>query len=319
MTRWEMVIAKNSSEFMTKEKSTSPLVFCIILNLNGRDDLLETLASVLSIAYSDFRVVVVDNGSTDGSQEAVRSRFPGVTLIDTGENLGFGGGNNVGMQYALDQGADWILLLNNDITVSTTLIDELLAAAATDETIGALCPKIYYYDRPDVLWYAGGKISFFAGLISHRGLRRKDHGQYDRIVDTDYITGCAFMVRATVLRQVGLFDPVYHPAYVEDADLSLRIQRAGFRTVFVPAGKVWHKVSAFSGGGMTAMKTRLKIINTLTFFRRYSRWYHWLTIPLFIAAGSVFFLVRELFRGNFELVKALVSGMAAALKKQKTG
>ncbi len=302
---------------MNSEQKTLPVVYYIILNLNGRDDLLDTLASVAELNYINGQTIVVDNGSTDGSPEAVRRGFPDVHVIETGKNLGFGGGNNVGMRYALEQGADWIFLLNNDTAVAPDLIDALLAAAGTDENIAALCPKIYYFDQPEVLWYAGGRISYATGIISHRGLREKDVGQYDRLCDTDYLTGCAFMVRAEVLRRVGLFDPVYHPAYVEDADLSVRIQRAGYRTVFAPEGKVWHKVSSYSGGGMTPMKTRLKVINTLTFFRRYARWYHWLTIPVFVLAATVFFVARELLRGNFTLVRALISGGLAALSNKK--
>jgi GT2 family glycosyltransferase len=292
-----------------------PTVYCIVLNLNGRDLLAETLESMGKMNYPSAKIVVVDNGSNDRSQSMVRERFPGIDLIENGSNLGFGGGNNVGMQFALDRGAEWIILLNNDIAVDPAMLDELMTIALSDSSIGALSPKIYYFGEPDKLWYAGGSVNFWTGVISHRGLRETDHGDYDRIEDTEYITGCALLVRGSVLKKVGLFDPVYRPIYTEDADLSLRIRRAGYRLVYVPPAKLWHKVSAFSGGGLTPFKTRLKVEHNLIFFKRYARWYHWLTIPWCIGGMTVIFVVKELVKGNFSILAALVKGFAAAIKR----
>lgn len=291
----------------------SPSVTCVVLNLNGKELLLETLESLQAMTYDNFDVMVVDNGSEDGSQDAVKSRFPGTLLIENGENLGFGGGNNVGMAQALAAGRDWIFVLNNDIAVAPDLLTEMIAQARCDERIGVLCPKIYYYDQPDLLWYAGSRISFATGMIWHRGLRREDKGQFDQPLDTDYATGCALLVHREVLTKIGLFDPAYFPAYVEDADLSMRARLAGYRIVYVPKAKVWHKVSAFSGGGMTPLKTRLKVVHTLVFFQRYARWYHWLTIPLCVALGGAAFVARELLKGNFALIGALLRGFGSAL------
>ena len=293
----------------------APLVYCVILNLNGRELLLETLASVSQMDYANFRMLVVDNGSNDDSVEAVRRDYPQVELIETGENLGFGGGNNVGIEHALAAGADWVFLLNNDITVDPALLTELLHVAATDWRIGVLGAKIYYHHSPDRIWYAGGRVNFVTGIISHRGIRKADRGQFDEVEDTGYVTGCAFLIRRAALEVTGGFDPLFHPSYTEDADLSLRVQRAGFRTVYVPAGKVWHKVSSFSGGELTPFKTRLKVTHNLLFFRRYARWYHWLTIPLFFFGAALVFSVRELLRGRVAVVAALLRGMAGGLRR----
>ncbi|MEE9465517.1 MAG: hypothetical protein V3W14_08115, partial [Candidatus Neomarinimicrobiota bacterium] len=115
--------------------------------------------------------------------------------------------------------------------------------------------------------------------------------------------------------RIGMFDPVYFPAYSEDADLCVRATRAGYRNYFVPQARLWHKVSAFSGGGLTPFKTRLKVEHSLIFFKRYARWYHWLTIPLFIGAYSFVFVARELFKGNFRIVTALLDGFGKALRR----
>jgi GT2 family glycosyltransferase len=293
----------------------APSVFCLVLNLNGSALLKETLLSIRAMTYPNRRVIVLDNGSTDGSQAMVRNEFPEAQLIENGKNLGFGGGNNVGMQYALEQGADWIILLNNDVELDRAMLDEMMNVAAGDERIGALAPKIFYASEPDSFWYAGGRINFWTGIVAHRGLRQKEAGQFDRTEDTGYITGCAFLVRSSVLRAVGLFDPVYHPIYSEDADLSMRILRAGYRLVYVPRAKMWHKVSAFSGGGLTPFKTQLKVEHNLIFFKRYARWYHWLTIPVCVGGATLGFLVRELVKGNYSIIAALGRGFIKALRR----
>ena len=263
--------------------------------------------------YPNFRVIVVDNGSTDGSQESVRSKYPTVKLLENGKNLGFGEGNNVGMRFALEHDAEWLFLLNNDTVVDPDLLTELMDVAVTDEKIGALSPKIYYHSEPNKFWYAGGNINYFTGIVSHRGLREDDRGQYDSVEQTRYITGCAFLVKREVVERVGMFDPVFYPIYSEDADLSVRIERAGYRLVYVPRAKMWHKVSAFSGGGLTPFKTQLKVEHNLIFFKRHARWYHWVTIPWCVGGVAAVFVLTELLHGNFRIVAALMRGFRRAL------
>ncbi|MGH7494615.1 MAG: glycosyltransferase family 2 protein [bacterium] len=297
---------------------SSPSVCCIILNLNGKALLLETLASVRQMTYPNFKIIVLDNGSTDGSQEAVRAQHPEATLLENGRNLGFGEGSNVGMRYAFHHGAEWVFLLNNDILVDPNLLSCLMEVAAADAKIGILGPKIYYQSQPDTFWYAGGRVNFFTGMTSHRGIREIDRGQYDRVADTDYVTGCAMLMRREVLERVGLFDPVYYPIYAEDADLSVRARRAGYRLVYVPQAKMWHKVSAFSGGGLTPFKTKLKVEHSLIFFKRYAKWYHWLTMPWCIAGLALMFVGKELVKGNFGIVAALLQGFVGAPRKLRS-
>ncbi len=292
-----------------------PLVYAIVLNMNGRELLAETLDSVLKMTYTNLRIVVVDNGSGDGSQQMVRERFPGVVLIENGTNLGFGGGNNVGMRYALQHSAEWIILLNNDIAVDPSMLTELMDVAVSDARIGVLSPKIYYFTEGKKIWYAGGKVNFWTGIISHRGLRQADRSQFDMTEDTEYITGCAFLARAEALARVGLFDPAYHPIYSEDADLSERIRRAGYRLVYVAPALLWHKVSAFSGGGLTPFKTQLKVEHNLIFFKRYARWYHWCTIPFCVGGMTLVFVVKELLKGNFGVIAALGRGFVGAMRR----
>ncbi len=290
----------------------APFVYCVVLNYNGRAVLGETLETLGAMTYSNFRVVVADNGSTDGSVAFVREHFPGVEIIENGANLGVTGARNIAMTYAIGRGADWIHHLDNDIKVQPALLSELMKSAAADERIGILGAKIYYHAKPDLLWYAGGKINYWSGIVTHRGLREIDRGRYDTEEDTDYVVGCSFLIAKRVVEKVGSFDPIFNPFYTEDGDMCARALRAGFRIRYVPSAVLWHRVSTSSGGVITPKRVMLKIEYNLIYFKRYARWYHWLTIPWCIGGLSVVYLARELARGNFGVIPALFRGFAKA-------
>lgn len=260
---------------------SDPKVTCVVLTWNGRDVLMECLEALKAVSYPCLDVVVSDNGSTDGSIEDVRSRFPSVTVLENGRNLRWSGGNNVGIEHAMAHGADYVLLLNNDTVVAPEFVGELVRAGEADETIGVLGPKIYYHDRPRVIWYAGGVVSLVTGIVKHRGIREEDHGQYDEPADVDYVTGCALMIKRAVVETIGLIDPSYL-AYAEDTDYSLRAHQAGFRARYVPTSVVWHKVGA-SWGIVTPRKIRQKLRSHCILMRRHAPvWALFTTVPLFL-------------------------------------
>lgn len=293
----------------------APLVHCVVLNFNGREVLGETLETLLAMTYPNFRVVLSDNGSTDGSVAFVRERFPSVEVIENGENLGVTGARNIAMKRAIERGAQWIHHLDNDIRVHPELLTELMKAAAGDPAIGILGAKILYHAKPDILWYAGGNVNYWTGMVTHRGIRAVDRGQFDTPEDTAYVVGCSFLVGKHLVDRVGYFDPVFTPFYTEDSDLCARALRAGFRIRYVPTAVLWHRVSTSSGGVITPKRVMLKIEYNLIFFRRYARWYHWLTIPWCIGALSLVYLGRELAKGNPRVVPALFRGFLKAAKR----
>ncbi len=292
--------------------SPSPFVHCVVLNYNGRDVLGETLETLGAMTYPNFHIVVADNGSTDGSVAMVRERFPAVEVIENGENLGVTGARNIAMRRALAAGAEWVHHLDNDIKVHPGLLSELMRAAQADERIGILGAKILYHGRPDLLWYAGGRVNYWTGMVTHRGIREADTGRYDTEEDTDYVVGCSFLISKRVVDRVGYFDPVYTPFYTEDSDMCARALRAGFRLRYVPSAVLWHRVSTSSGGVITPKRVMLKIEYNLIYFRRYARWYHWLTIPWCIGGLALAYLGREIAKGNFAVVPALFRGFAKA-------
>ncbi len=298
-----------------------PSVFAAVLHYGVKPDgsaralLKETLDSLLKMTYPHVTLAVVDNGSTDGSLEMVREEYPGVLLIANGANLGVGEGYNVGLREGLKRGADWVFLLNNDIFAGPDMLSAMIEAGMSDPKIGILGPKTYFSAEPTTFWYAGGRVNFFTGVVSHRGIRELDRGQYDPTEDTGYVNGCAMLIRRSVIDAIGFMDHAFHPAYGEDADFSLRALRAGFRLVYVGEAKLWHRVSASSGGGATPLKTTLKTEHNFLLLRRYARWYHWLTIPWCVGAVALVFILRELLQGNFRIVAALGKGIVSIFRK----
>ena len=256
----------------------APLTYIIVLNWNGKDDTLECLASLRHAAHPRVCIVVVDNGSEDGSQEAIRRSHPEVALLETGSNLRFAGGNNAGIRYALEKGAEQIMLLNNDTTVDPEFLGAMTGALQSSADTGIVAPRILYSADPARLWYAGGEISFWTGTMRHRGIREPDDGRFDIPCETGYASGCCLLAKRRTVEKIGLLDESYF-MYSEDADWCLRARRAGFRVMYEPRARVWHKVSVSAGGHLSSFKLRTKFVSNLRFFSRYASWYHWLFFP----------------------------------------
>jgi GT2 family glycosyltransferase len=266
--------------------ASEPRLLVLVLTWNGRALTEACLDSVLRLEGPPRDVLVVDNASTDDTVPALAARYGDrITVLRNAQNLLFAGGINLGLHRALDGGYDAVLLLNNDVVLDPAMVRELLAVLAQDERIAAVGPKIYYFDQPNVLWFAGGEMPLWRGWSRHRGLRQTDRGQHDVACDVDYLTGCAFLVRAAALRDVGLLDPGYS-MYAEDADWSFRARERGWRLVYAPRARMWHRVSA-SAGAHSGFKMKRRIASQWRFLRRHARWYHWLAIPFGTVAEAV--------------------------------
>lgn len=229
-----------------------PHVFAIIVNWNGKEDTKVCLRSLRKITKKDllFDIIVVDNGSTNDSVAVLKKEFSEVVLLETGKNLGFTGGNNFGMQYALNHGADFVWLLNNDTFVDKNVLSCL--SVFKDPKVGICGSKIYFapdhefhhdryktQERGKVFWYAGGLVDWANMYASHRGVDEVDRGQYDKVEPTSFITGCSMMIRRAVIDRIGLLDDRYY-LYLEDLDFCLRTKKAGFELWYVPSSVLWH-------------------------------------------------------------------------------
>ena len=220
----------------------------VVLNWNGREDTLRCLRSLEPLRQRGAGVVCVDNGSSDGSAAAIRTAFPHVTLIDAGANLGYAGGNNLGLRHALERGARWVMLVNNDATVAPDVIEGLERAARARPRAGILAGKVYFADRQQTIWFAGQRVRTLLGYSGRpRGYGRPDGPDYRRIEHTGRAVGALMAISREAIETVGLLDEDLF-AYVEDVDWALRVREAGFEVVFAPGARAWHAVSRSTGG-----------------------------------------------------------------------
>jgi GT2 family glycosyltransferase len=225
---------------------SNPAWYPIVLSWNGREDTVSCLDALAKISEPAVRIVCVDNGSTDGSVEAVRVRHPETHLIENGRNLGFAGGCNVGIRWALAQGAEWVVLVNNDAVIAPDTIAAFAAAAEHCPEAGVLAGKLYHADRPDRVWYAGHRFHGWLGYSGrHRGEGHRDRPRYERLAPTGRANGALMAISRAAIERIGMLDEELF-AYVEDIDLSVRARAAGFEVVFVPAARAWHRVGASS-------------------------------------------------------------------------
>jgi GT2 family glycosyltransferase len=210
-------------------------VAIIIVTWNRRSDLLECLDSLAKLSYPTYEVIVVDNASTDGSAHEVSQRFPHVTLIKNVENLGFVGGNNIGIDLARGKGAEYIFLLNDDTIVTPDLITELVKIAESAIDIGIVGASVYSYHQPTEVLFKGGNINRWFGTTAS-----EDSEPLKAVRQFDYVAGCSMLVKKNVIDKIGLLDSRFF-MYFEDTDWCFRARKAGYRIVCTPQAKVWHK------------------------------------------------------------------------------
>jgi hypothetical protein len=292
----------------------------VVLNWNGLADLrilLPKLEACRRPAGWVVEVLVVDNGSTDGSVQVLGRDFPGIEVMALPENRRFAGGNNQGLRRALGAGADAVLLLNNDTEPDPRLLEHLVLALEADPKAGAAAPLIYYQAPSRRIWYGGGRCVPALGWVAHRGLRTEDRGQFQRVEATGYLTGCCLLACREAWERVGLLDERYH-IYAEDADWCLRARAAGYRLLFVPEARLWHKVSA-SSGAMSPWKVYQRARANLTLFARHARGLGRLTwLPAFLVQQG-FLAAWLLLRGHVAAAWALPQAFLDAARGRPAG
>ncbi|TCV87593.1 hypothetical protein EDE11_10294 [Methylomonas methanica] len=242
--------------------STTPKVTVIILNWNGKQDTLQCLESVKQLKYSNFEIILVDNDSTDDSVDAISEQYSDIIILNTGKNLGYAGGNNAGIRYALKRGTDFIFLLNNDAFVSEDLLHALTTGAEKLPPKSILGAKIYFYDKPNTLWFNGGRWKKETNSFEHIGYNLLDSTEFNHQIEVDYISGCALFARAESFNDIGLLDENFF-LYYEETDWCYRARARGYKCVLIPEAKVWHKASSSLGADSPQVKyflTRNKLL-----------------------------------------------------------
>jgi len=292
------------------DPAAMPLVYIVMLNWNDASNSLACLESIARLEYSNIRVVVVDNGSSDGSDGEIRRRFPHLHLIVNVRNLGFAGGVNVGLEYAFRQGAKYLLLVNNDTLLDPHMLSEMVKEAESHPKAGLFTPKIYYFDDPSLIWSAGARWVRFPPRAVMIGLRQRDHAKYDVLRRVDFATGCVLMINRKIIEEVGYFDTTYFPIYHEDYDYCARVNEAGWEIWYVPAAKVWHKDAQSQRGSGT--KSYNMGMNIVPFYLRHGHPPR-LTLGLFVAWA----VLREVVKGNLAFVRPYLSGVRAGIIRER--
>lgn len=329
----------------------NPKVSIIILNWNGWKDTIECLESLYQINYPHYEVILIDNNSSDNSINKIEEYCNGkivikspffeynscnkpikysigtdeekaslekLILIKNKKNAGFAEGNNIGIRYALKNlNPDYILLLNNDTVVDKNFLAEMLKVSESNNKIGITGPKIYYYDESNRIWFARGKISwkFCRGL--NIGYNELDIGQYNQVSEMEYASGCTFLIKKEVIDKIGLIDKRFF-LYFEEIDWTLRAAKMGYKSVFVPKGKIWHKVSK-SGGGIKG-KIGLYYVtrNRWLFMKKWAKKTDFLFFVIYQAIGALVLpLVLSIYYRKLELFMTYYKGALDGVKIKK--
>jgi GT2 family glycosyltransferase len=285
-------------------------VYAIVLHWNTYEDTKECLQSLRKTAYGNYKVVLVDNGSDDNSGFRLHEEYPETHFIHNDENLGYPEGNNVGIRYAMDKGAEYAVLLNSDIIVDPDYLTALVDVAESDERIGIVGSKVLFYHQPNVIQTAGGKINWWLGRIKNYG--GPDTGQYDKIMERDYVYGTCMLIKRQVIERIGGLDPQFFFS-IEEYDYCPRARQAGFKTMYAPKSRIWHK----KGASAKKLGERPETLALISRKAGLLMWkYHWklfqkhlptpfFIIPFLACMFKALFVVSkrilsDLFRGNIK-------------------
>jgi hypothetical protein len=293
-----------------EEEMSYPKASIIILNWNGLEDTIECLESLKKITYPNYEVIVVDNGSTGNDTQVIKEKFGDyIYLIQNDKNYGYTGGNNIGIRYALaNYQPDYFLILNNDTVVAPDFLTELVRVSETDADIGIAGPKIYYHHFPGRIQSVGALVNMQKGRASLIGCNEIDTGQYDTEQDVDYVEGCCLLVKRELIHKVGLLDESYF-CYWDEADYCIRAKKAGYKIVYAPMAKVWHKGGI--SGKISTLRCYYMARNNFKFVRRHgTRWqycsfliwffgyYFWLATVYYLLLCRSLNLVTSFYRGT---------------------
>jgi len=287
----------------------------IIINWNSFDLTHACLKSIEGIDYKAISVILVDNNSSDGSLKRLSVAHPWIVTVENTENLGFTGGNNSGIRKAFELDCDYILLLNNDTQVEPDFLSILINKIDSDPNIGAVQPKIYYeYDR-NVIWNAGGKYNPVLTKPRTIGENKIDDGSYQVTKQTDWITGCAFLVRSSVVKEVGLTSELYFYGCFDDVDYSMEIRKRGHQLFFCADSIIFHAVGMASKsennnpeGVLRPFFHYLATRNKWFFIRRHAKSIYLVPTLIYQVYSFLGHVTYFIFKRRFKKLKAYLHG-----------
>ncbi|MBU1692982.1 MAG: glycosyltransferase family 2 protein [Verrucomicrobia bacterium] len=291
----------------TTRSNSAPLVVAVVINWNRPQETRDCLRSLSGTSYLSLTILLVDNGSEDDSLESIRREFPAVGLIRNPTNRGFGAAANQGIARARDLGASYVFLLNNDATVAPDALERLVDTADRRGT-GAVSPLVLFPETEDRIWSAGARRNpLTLGNMDTRH-RRRWRSSWPRILERDYLYGCALLLNLKALEVAGGFDERYF-MYFEDMDLCLRLKAAGYALLLDSSARAWHAGAASSGGRGTSGERYWSARSSVLFFRKNARGVQWCGILPWRLFSTVRIMVCLLAAGRRDAAAAYWRGL----------
>jgi GT2 family glycosyltransferase len=296
---------------------TAPHVTIVIINWNDYEESAQCLKSLAEITYPSYDIILVDNGSADGSREKLQGEFPTITHLALPENRGFTGGNNAGIERALASSAEFVLLLNNDTMVTPDFLEPLVVRMQEDAKIAAVTGKIFYaasakQGRSDILWYAGSFRKWWMGF-SHFGIDEIDNGGFDSAMTVEYASGCEMLLRADLIREIGPLSNDYF-AYWEESDWCYRAKKAGYKAYYEPKSVIFHACTSAQLGTESPVHNYLYARNGFIFAAEHEKGLRrakfWLLFPLQL----VYLALWDIRRRNLPAGRAVAWGVIDFLR-----
>lgn len=287
-----------------------PLVAVILVNYNGYEDTIACIKSLQKITYPNYKIIVVNNGSSEKPTEGQESFLRENTeYLDGTENKGFSSGNNIGMKYADRFSPKYYLLLNNDTEVKEDFLDILVETAENNSDAGLVCGKIYQYYNPGHIWFAGGTMDLERGITTHYRYNEEDRDFSDRVEEIDFATGCLWLLPVETVQKVGYMDESFF-LYCEDDEYCLRLKKHGLKLLYCNRAVIYHKVSQ-STGANSPMQQYYILRNKLYIIQKYAQKKGRAKWKLFVQ------YCKDILRGRKKLKTVLRAYMD--YKKNKTG
>jgi GT2 family glycosyltransferase len=315
---WTFIIVFFTNELglLVINQKTEPRIHVIIPHNGGKDLLNGCIQSITESSYSNLNIVVIDNGSTDGSTQSVKNRFTDIELVTNKQNMGFAKAVNQGILHALRKGCDYVFLLNNDTILHPDCLEHLINSVHYDDSpdlVGAVGPKILNFGSERKIWFMGARIDLY------RGIWQSTQEDAERVTEVDILSGCAVLISSDIFDKIGMFDEDFY-TYIEDLDFFIRLNKSDFRIIVNPNAIVWHKAGATAGSGDTPFKIYYTTRNRLLLMRKHARFIHWCYfIPFFIyhliRRIYLLFISGEIHKSRF-LYRAIFDFLSSRFGKQ---
>ncbi len=285
-----------------------PLVYIVIINYNNYEDTIECINSLREISYKNYKIVVVDNNSANQSVDILNNAFLDVEIVQAGKNLGFAGGCNIGINLALENRAEYVLLINNDTVVDKDFLAEMISSFKNNNSVGIVGGKIYNYYNKNLIDSAGGYVDFFRFVTVNYSVSQEIPRCEQ---EADYISGCLMLIKTEIFHKVGVLPEEYF-MYYEDTDFCVKVKESGYKILCNSRAIIYHKISKSSGGESSSFAIKYNVRNRLIFMRKYK---YKISKIKYFAALLYFYITRFVriilyfIKGDTDRANAIIEGI----------